>query len=285
MNPEEHVQAHGESGALPAAELITDPDDSRVSAFRNIRERDLVGREGRFIAEGKVVLDVLLSAGRFPVESVLVLENRLPGLAGTLSQVPTGVPVYVASGGVMDAIAGFHIHRGILALGRRGPSETAEAVLAASASDTALVVVLVGITNHDNVGAIFRNAAAFGADAVLLDSTSCDPLYRKATRVSVGATLKVPFAGGQTTEDLLEVLDRYDFTPIALSPRGAEDIRKMERPRRAALFLGTEGDGLPEALMDKMRTARIAMAPGFDSLNVATAAAIALHELRGEKMS
>lgn len=283
MRLEEHVKAHSEPDKLPAAELITDPDDPRVSAFRNIRERDLVGREGRFIAEGKVVLDVLLSAGRFPVESILVLENRLPGLAGTLSQVQAGVPVYVASAGVMDAIAGFHIHRGILALGRRRPAETAEAVLAGSRSDTALVVVLVGIANHDNVGAIFRNAAAFGADAVLLDSTSCDPLYRKATRVSVGATLKVPFVGGQSIEDLLEALDRHDFTPIALSPRGAEDIRTMERPRRAALFLGTEGDGLPHALMEKMRTARIAMAPGFDSLNVATAAAIALHELRGEK--
>jgi len=283
MRPEEHVKTNPEPGRLPAAERITDPDDPRVSAFRNIRERDLVGREGRFIAEGKVVLDVLLSAGRFPVESILVLENRLPGLAGTLSQVPAGVPVYVASAGVMDAIAGFHIHRGILALGRRRPSETAAAVLAGSPSDAALVVVLVGIANHDNVGAIFRNAAAFGADAVLLDSTSCDPLYRKATRVSVGATLKVPFAGGQTTEDLLEALDRHDFIPIALSPRGTEDIRTMERPRRAALFLGTEGDGLPHALMEKMRTARIAMAPGFDSLNVATAAAIALHELREKR--
>lgn len=280
MRPEEHVKTHPDPGRLPAAELITDPDDPRVSAFRNIRERDLVGREGRFIAEGKVVLDVLLSAGRFPVESILVLENRLPGLAGTLNQAAAGVPVYVASARVMDAIAGFHIHRGILALGRRRPAETAEAVLAGSPSDAALVVVLVGIANHDNVGAIFRNAAAFGADAVLLDSTCCDPLYRKATRVSVGATLKVPFAGGQSIEELLEALDRHDFTPIALSPRGTQDIRMMERPRRAALFLGTEGDGLPHALMEKMRTARIAMAPGFDSLNVATAAAIALHELR-----
>lgn len=278
MKREEHRETW--AGQHPAVERITDPGDSRVSAFRDIRERDLVGRQGRFIAEGKVVLDVLLSARRFPVESILVLENRLPGLARILSQVPTEVPIYAASSEVMDAIAGFHIHRGILALGRRRPPESAEAVLAASPSENALVVVLIGIANHDNVGAIFRNAAAFGADAVLLDSTSCDPLYRKATRVSVGATLKVPFAGGLTTEDLLDALDHHGFTPIALSPGGTQDIRTIERPRRVALFLGTEGDGLPGALMAKMRTARIAMAPGFDSLNVATAAAIALHELR-----
>lgn len=283
MKREEHREANPGTSQLPAVEQIGDPGDPRVSAYRDIRERDLVGREGRFIVEGKVVLGALLSAGRFPVESILVLENRLPGLAGMLSQVPAGVPVYVASAGVMNAVAGFHIHRGILALGRRRPPESVEAVLAASPSDSALVVVLIGIANHDNVGAIFRNAAAFEADAVLLDSTSCDPLYRKATRVSVGATLKVPFAAGQSTEDLLDALDRHGFTPIALSPRGAQDIRTMERPRRSALFLGTEGDGLPHALMDRMRTARIAMAPGFDSLNVATAAAIALHELQGKR--
>jgi tRNA G18 (ribose-2'-O)-methylase SpoU len=250
-----------------------------VAAFCKIRERDLVGREGLFIAEGKVVLDVLLTAGRFPVESILVLENRLAGLTATLNRAPAGLPVYAATAAVMDAIAGFHIHRGILALGRRRPRETADTLLAGLPTGDALVVVLMGLANHDNVGAIFRNAAAFGVDAVLLDSTSCDPLYRKATRVSVGATLKVPFASGESTGSLLDTLDRHGFTPVALSPRGAQDIRTMERPRRAALFLGTEGEGLPHALMEKMRTARIDMASGFDSLNVATAAAIALHEL------
>lgn len=266
-------------GAIdPPPMEITEPDDPRVAAFRSIRERDLVGREGRFIAEGKVVLDVLLSAGRFPVESILILENRLAGLRATLERAPRETQVYTASAAVMDAIAGFHIHRGILALGRRRHDETADALLGNLAKD-ALVVVLVGIANHDNAGAIFRNAAAFGADAVLLDSTSCDPLYRKATRVSVGATLKVPFARGENITGLLDALHRHGFTPVALSPRGEADIREMRRPDRVALFLGTEGDGLPHALMDKMVTARIAMAPGFDSLNVATAAAIALHEL------
>jgi len=178
----------------------------------------------------------------------------------------------------MDAIAGFPIHRGILAIGRMRPPETASELLAALPA-RALVVVLIGIANHDNVGAIFRNAAAFGADAVLLDATSCDPLYRKAIRVSVGAALKVPFATGESVESLLDALDRHRFMPIALSPRGKDDIRATARSGRVALVLGTEGEGLPESLMSKMRTARIAMAPGFDSLNVGTASAIALHEL------
>lgn len=266
------------SGAASLASVITDPDDPRIAAFRNIRERDLIGREGRFIAEGKVVLDVMLSARRFSVEAILILESRLSRLEATLALAPAGTPIYVASPSVMDAIAGFHIHRGILALGRRRPAETAETLLAGLPAE-ALVLVLVGIANHDNVGAIFRNAAAFGADGLLLDSTSCDPLYRKATRVSVGATLKVPFANGLDIESLLGALEHHDFTPVALSPAGVQDIRRMDRPKRTALFLGTEGIGLPQPLMERMRTARIAMAPGFDSLNVATAAAIALHEL------
>jgi tRNA G18 (ribose-2'-O)-methylase SpoU len=139
--------------------------------------------------------------------------------------------------------------------------------------------VLVGLANHDNVGAIFRNAAAFGADAVLLDGTSCDPLYRKAIRVSVGAALKVPFVRGGDAAQIFEAVRRHGFEPVALSPAGAEDIRSIGRAQRVALVLGTEGPGLPAALLGSLRTARIAMAPGFDSLNVAAASAIALHEM------
>ena len=165
---------------------IDDPQDPRVAAYLDIRERDLTGRHGRFIAEGKVVLDVLLSAGRFAAESVLVLENRLAGLDEILRKAPPDLPVYVAASGVMDKIAGFHMHRGILAVGSKGTPQPAEALLKTLPAG-ALVVVLVGIANHDNMGSIFRNAAAFGADAVFLDATCCDPLYRKAIRVSVGA--------------------------------------------------------------------------------------------------
>ncbi|GHD12037.1 hypothetical protein GCM10016234_15830 [Tianweitania populi] len=141
------------------------------------------------------------------------------------------------------------------------------------------MVVLVGIANHDNVGAIFRNAAAFEADAVLLDETCCDPLYRKAIRVSVGAALKVPFARGGSASELADVLAKHDFNAVALSPSGAESLAAVTPTGRTAILLGTEGEGLPPALMQRLRTVRIPMSESFDSLNVATASAIALHRL------
>jgi tRNA G18 (ribose-2'-O)-methylase SpoU len=257
---------------------IDDPEDPRIAGYRNIRERDLVGRQGLFIAEGKVVLEDLLSAEAFQPQSLLILENRLGGLAETLARVPEPIPVYVAPGPVVDAVAGFHVHRGVLALGqRRAPVAAAD--LLASLPDRALVLVLAGISNHDNVGSIFRNAAAFGVDAVFLDAACCDPLYRKSIRVSVGGVFKVPFARFDEEEEFLLALRQHGFRGLALSPRGAHDIRSLQRPDRAALFLGTEGEGLPTSLLAAMGTVRIPIAAGFDSLNVAAASAVALHRL------
>jgi tRNA G18 (ribose-2'-O)-methylase SpoU len=261
---------------------IDDPADPRVAPYLSVRERDLAGRQGRFIAEGRVVLNVLFSAARFEAESVLVLENRLAGLADTLSLAEPSMPVYAASQPVMDAIAGFHIHRGILAIGRKREADSPETLIA-SLPRRALVVVMVGLSNHDNVGAVFRNGAAFGADAVLLDHTCCDPLYRKAIRVSVGAALKVPFAIAADAHSIVALLDRSGFGQVALSPSGAADIREAARPDRLALYLGTEGEGLPDDLLSRLQTVRIAMAVGFDSLNVAAASAIALHHFSGSK--
>ncbi|RWP10601.1 MAG: RNA methyltransferase [Mesorhizobium sp.] len=261
---------------------IDDPQDPRVAAYLDIRERDLAGRQGRFVAEGKVVLEMLLAAKRFAAESVLVLENRLAGLDATLRKAPADLPVYVAASEVMDRIAGFHMHRGILAIGRKGEAQPAEALLDALPA-RALIVVLVGIANHDNMGSIFRNAAAFGADAVFLDATCCDPLYRKAIRVSVGAALKVPFASFAETVGFTAALNRLGFGQFALSPRGQTDIRDAKRTERLALYLGTEGEGLPEMLLARLRTVRIDMTEGFDSLNVAAASAIALHHFSASR--
>lgn len=261
---------------------IDDPDDPRIANYRAVRERDLVGRERRFIAEGKVVLNVLFSARRFKVESALILDRKLDGLLDTLALAPDQMPVYVASQAVMSEIAGFPIHRGVLALGIRRPDENIDNLLATLPED-ALVVVLCGISNHDNVGAIFRNAAAFEADAVLLDASCCDPLYRKAIRVSVGAALKVPFAMVSSEAELFAGLERNGFSQLALSPSGQADIRDIKYQPRTALWLGSEGYGLPPTTMARMRTARIAMSASFDSLNVATAGAIALHHLWREK--
>ena len=261
---------------------IADPDDPRIAEFRSIRERDLTGRDNRFIAEGTVVLRMLVAAhargGDFVIEKVLLLENRVAGLAEELAAFPDDIPVYMAEAAVLDAIAGFHLHRGVLALGHRR-RQLHTAALLGTLPETALVLAACGISNHDNIGSIFRNAAAFGADAVLLDETCCDPLYRKALRVSVGAVLKVPYARGGTIEDNLAALAERGYEVWALSPSGTTEIREITAAPRMALATGTEGTGLPAAILRKFRTARIAQAPGLDSLNAATATGIALYEI------
>lgn len=257
---------------------ITTPDDPRIEAYRAVRERDLAGRQHRFIAEGEVVLRVLLRQPRFVVESLLLAENRLDALADVLPAVPPGTPVYAASREVMDAIVGFPIHRGILAVAHRPILPKLEDLLA-SLPERALVVGLAGLANHDNVGGIFRNAAAFGADAVLLDPETCDPLYRKAIRVSVGGSLVVPFTRAGSASAMVEALTRAGFEVLALSPSGKETLSQVRPSRRTALLLGAEGPGLPRDLLDRTRTVSIPMSGGFDSLNVATTSGIALHHL------
>ena len=257
---------------------IGDPADPRVAPYVRVRERDLAGRGAGFIAEGEVVLRVLLGGGRCEARSVLAAENRLAKLAPLLADAPPDLPVYAASQAVMDAVVGFHIHRGLLAHGAR-PVDPGAAALLGGLPARALVVAMFGVSNHDNMGGVFRNAAAFGADAVLLDGACCDPLYRKAIRVSVGAALKVPFARLGFGEDALALLSAAGFEALALSPAGAETIAEVKRPARAALLLGAEGPGLPPSILARVRTVAIPMADGWDSLNVAAASAIVLHQL------
>jgi tRNA G18 (ribose-2'-O)-methylase SpoU len=264
---------------------IEDAADPRIAEFVAMRDRDLSGRNGLFIAEGSVVLTALADAGpsgRFAIEKLFLLENRVDGLSDLLARLDPGIPRYVAGRAVMDAVVGFSMHRGVLALGRHGPAPDMQTFLA-RVPEASLVVAAIGLANHDNMGAVMRNAGVFGADAVLIDETCCDPLYRKAIRVSVGAALKVPFATLADEAALFATLDRHGFSQIALSPAGRDDVAGIRRDGRTALWLGSEGHGLTVATMARMRTARIAMSAGFDSLNVATAGAIALHRLWRER--
>ncbi len=256
---------------------IEDPSDPRLEPYCNIRERDLVSRDKCFIAEGKVVLTVLLNSPTFQAQSVLVLESRLAGIMPILETAESNFPVYVVEAPVMDSIAGFAVHRGILALGERRQQVSPAVTLKADA----LVVVIAGLSNHDNVGAVFRNAAAFQADAVLLDDESCDPLYRKALRVSVGAVLKVPFIKGGALNQIADSLMADGFRVAALSPSGTNSITDFPQSGRRALILGSEGHGLPPALLDRLSAWTIPMANDFDSLNVATASGIALFHASG----
>ena len=266
--------------ALPPPDFslfdVADPDDPRVAAYRDIRERDLVGRQGLFIAEGEVVLRMLVASPLCEVLSVLVAAKRVEALEPILRQLPSGVAVYAAGQPVMDALVGFPIHRGILALGRRRSVPDAQDLLS-RLGDQALVLALSGIANHDNMGGLFRNAAAFGVDAIILDETCCDPLYRKAIRVSVGASLILPFA--TMSGDLVAGLAAARLQPLALSPRGDCALVDLVPPVRAAVILGAEGPGLSDEILSRARGIRIPMAAGFDSLNVATTSGIVLHHL------
>jgi tRNA G18 (ribose-2'-O)-methylase SpoU len=253
-------------------------DDPAVAPYRNVRERDLARTSDLFVIEGRYALGVLVDRGRFPVRSVLCSERRVERLAPLLARLEPSVPALVAPQRIMDAIVGFPIHRGVLAVAERGAEPSPQALLAPGGPS--LVVGLVGVVNHDNVGGVLRNAAAFGATAVLLDPVSCDPLYRKAIRVSAGGALFVPFSRCASAAAMLDALEAAGYETLALSPRGARDLYAMPRGGRRALLLGAEGEGLPREVLDRTATLRIDMAPGFDSLNVAVACGIALSALR-----
>jgi tRNA G18 (ribose-2'-O)-methylase SpoU len=191
--------------------------------------------------------------------------------------------VFVTPPGSMDLVGGFNFHRGCIALGHRPAPPPTLADLALDAPGPRLVLGLQSIANADNVGSIFRNAAAFGVHAVVLDGRSCDPLYRKATRTSMGTTLAVPFAIADADgwHAALEALRRADYRLVALTP-AADAIDIAEVPAitsgRLALLVGSEGAGLDDETLARadFRVA-IRMATGVDSLNVATASGIALH--------
>jgi tRNA G18 (ribose-2'-O)-methylase SpoU len=259
--------------------LIEDPADPRVAGFCNIRERDLTGREGLFIAEGNVVVRTLASpASRAGIRALLLAEKRLAGLADVVAALPEDVPVYVGPQSVLDQIVGFDLHRGILALGEKPEPLDLDAFLS-GLDETAVVVAASAIGNHDNIGGLYRNAAAFGAAAVLLDDRCGDPFYRKAIRVSVGAVLRLPSVAAPPVAELVEKLMTHGFEVIAMSPGADETLASLRPGGRRAILLGSEGPGLPDDIIRRCRGVKIPMSGGFDSLNVAATSAVALHQL------
>ena len=274
------------SGA-PGVLTIEDPEDPRLADYREIRDAERRRRDGTFIAEGRQVVRRLLSAGRYRVRSALVTPPALHALGDALAA--AGVPTYLVRQDIVEAVVGMEFHHGCLAAGERGAEPTAEAILAETLCPR--LVVLEGLGDSSNVGALFRNALAFGVGAVFLAPGTADPLYRKAIRVSSGATVAMPFARFADWPRGLERLRDAGYTVLALTPRAeAVDIGELGNggelgdgrplPARLALLLGTEGRGLSaEALAAADLQVRIPMAPEMDSLNVAAAGAVALHWL------
>ena len=260
---------------------VEDPADERISDYIGLTDPELRRRRGRgevdgsfFIAEGLVVIRQLLRSS-YRVRSLLLTPPRLAALQGDLEAVDA--PVYVGAQSLVNSVSGFHLHRGAVASADRKVLPDA-ASLAAGAD---LVVVTEGLNDHENLGALFRNAAAFGAEAVLLDPTTADPLYRRSIRVSVGQVLRMPFARAAPWPGVIEELVQRGFEVLALTPStDAEDLECVQRRPRQAVLVGAEGPGLSEAALAAAdRRVRIPLVPGVDSLNVATAAAVALHHL------
>jgi tRNA G18 (ribose-2'-O)-methylase SpoU len=268
---------------------IDSSTDPRIAAYRNLKDRDLRSLSGQdahhgmFVLEGLTVIEKALAGSLYPIQSLLIAENRKDRLATLAAMHKFEGPVYVAAAGVMDHITGFPMHRGVLGIGLRPPPGTPTELIASTlqGEPRTRIMVLCGIANHDNMGGLFRNAAAFGVSAVLLDGACCDPLYRKAIRVSVGASLLVPFARDEDSSALLDFLASRGVRLLALATEGASDLGKTKNLSSipVALIMGAEGSGLSPQIVARCEAVRIAMVPGFDSLNVATASGIALHHL------
>jgi tRNA G18 (ribose-2'-O)-methylase SpoU len=265
-------------------ERILSADDPRIEDFRNIREAELARSRGIFIAEGTEVVRTMIARSRHPARAVLLAERHWENMREILARAETGgAKIYVASQEVLSTIAGFDLHRGCLASGSRNMIWSADSLLS-SLPESATVLVLEGLSNHDNVGSLFRSAAAFGASAVFLDPQCADPLYRKSIRVSMGTALTVPFARFDTPLQALDDLAARGFELWALTPgENAEDLRALASGtggKKRALMLGTEGTGLgKEALARAHRRVKIVIDREVDSLNVAVAGAIALFAL------
>jgi len=262
-------------------ELVEDPADPRVADYREARDGRLRRRAGLFLVEGRLVVRRVLGASRFETRSLLLTPRALDDLRDLLAGADAP-PAYLASAEIIRAVVGFKFHRGCLAVVGRGAPLEPESLIEPLGPRT--LVALEELADPDNVGAVFRNAAAFGAAGVLLSPGCADPLYRKAIRVGMGATLSLPFARTEWPAGL-ERLRGAGYTLVALTPEpDAADISAVATrglpSRRLALLVGSEGRGLDAGTRDTADCrVRIPMAVGADSLNVATACGIALHRL------
>jgi tRNA G18 (ribose-2'-O)-methylase SpoU len=257
--------------------LVNDLDDPRLADYRLVAAPDALRRQGLFVVEGRLLLPRLLEARRFTTRSVLLTMAAWESVANAIDESRRDVPVYVVPQDTMNGLVGFNIHRGCLALAER---PTIPSLADVDTSALRRIVILEGVNNPDNVGGLFRNAAAFDVDLVVLGPRCGDPFYRKAIRTSMGATLSVAIAEARAWPDDLERLREIGILLMALTPSPTAaplSVTSGDIPRVALLF-GAEGDGLSaEALEAADRRVRIETSPAVDSLNVATATAIALH--------
>jgi tRNA G18 (ribose-2'-O)-methylase SpoU len=250
-------------------------EDPHLDDYRDLRDvtlrKSLEARHGLFLAEGEKVIRRAVAAG-YPVRSLLMAPRWVDSLADVLAGLDA--PVYVADEALVESVSGFHVHRGALASLERRPLPSVHEVLRGARR----VLVLEDVNDHTNVGAIFRNAAAFGMDAVLLSPRCADPLYRRSIKVSMGAVFAVPWARLDDWWAGPDLLRAAGFQVLALTPADdAVDIGRVRFAGRVALLLGSEGHGLSTRWMATAdQRVRIPIAAGVDSLNVTAASAVAM---------
>ena len=267
---------------MPHVMELHDFSDPALDVYARATENQLVNRadpsNALFIAESPLVIGRALDAGCVPVSFLMETQHVAGKGASLLARCDPHIPVYTASLDVLTRLTGFHLTRGILCAMRRPPLPTAEAVCA----NARRIAVLENVMNPTNLGAIFRCAAGLGIDAVLLTAAGSDPLYRRASRVSMGNVFLIPWAylpGG----DWPSLLHDWGFTTAAMALR--QDSLRLDDPllaraEKLAVVLGTEGDGLaPDTIAHCDHTVMIPMTNGVDSLNVAAAAAVAFYQL------
>ena len=261
---------------------VDDPDDPRLDDFRDLnsvdRRPDLPTGKGLVIAEGVLVVQRML-ASRFTPHALLGTERRLAELTDDLAGAGAGAPFYRVSAEVMAQVVGFHLNRGVLAAARRVP----EPAVAEVVEGARTIAVLEGVNDHENLGSIFRNAAGLGVDALVFGAGCADPLYRRAVRVSMGHALLVPYARAVNWPADLTTLKEGGFRLLAMTPDGGAcalaEAMAAAHAQRVAVLVGAEGPGLTAAAL-RSSDARVCipMSRGTDSLNVATAAAVAFYE-------
>ena len=303
-----------QTGTMAGIVVVDDPSDPRLADYARLTDvrlrTALEPAHGLFVAEGDKVIRRAVAAG-YQVRSMLVTKDKLAGLADVADACPG--PVYLVSDEAAEQVTGYRVHRGALAsmarralptvtgllaggplagygpagsAARPAPAGTAYQARAGQPGGPRRIVILEDLVDHGNVGGIFRCAAALGVDAVILSPRCADPLYRRAVKVSMGAVFAIPYARMSDWRGGLAEIRAAGFALLALTPdQSAVPLAKLDPADRAALLLGTEGDGLSSRWLAQADTAVCipmsadAMALGVDSLNVVAAAAIACHEL------
>lgn len=313
MAPDPELSVPPLAGPTPGPLVaVDDPTDPRLADYRDLR--DPAGRhryetdQGVFMVEGRVAVRRLVQSP-YPVASLLVDDHQATAAADLVDAVRVlGAPVYVGSRPVIAATVGFPLHRGVVAAARRLPQPTPDQIIETAlrrrrSGCGAVLGVLEGLNDHENIGAVFRNAAAFAVDGILLDPSCADPLYRRSVRVSAGHVLTTPFSRLTPWPDALGRLQAAGFVVVALAPEHSApadancqsarltSVRSIGAitattgsspsvPPDVAVLFGAEGAGLSAAALRRAdRIGSIPMAPTVDSLNVATAAAITFYEL------